>query len=178
VRANRHRSIANPVPTAPDLVVLCIDDSATYRQLIVKAMRNQPHMTVAQAGEGEEGIQLATGRMPVLILLDSNLPDMTGADVLRRLKAIPATRPIPVVVLTGETRDEIHAEMRAAGAAECLVKPIDLDRLYELVDRYARRPLHGYRGLMAPSVAGRPARSSPCGSALAATGAWSTGRAA
>lgn len=127
--------------------VLCIEDSPTNRQYIVMAMRQRPHVTVIEAADGSEGIRLATARTPALILLDGHLPDMTGADVIRRLKSASATRDIPVVVLTGEVREEIHAEMQAAGALGCLIKPIDLVNLYELVDRHVPRP--GARALSA-----------------------------
>lgn len=134
--ADSVKRTVEPAPAVP-AVVLTVDDSATFRQLIAIAMRYRPHVTVLTAGEGSEGIRLASERRPVLILLDGNLPDMSGADVLRRLKAVPATSEIPVIVLTGETREEIHDELRAAGAAECIAKPIGLDHLYEIVDRYA-----------------------------------------
>lgn len=150
--ANSAERSVEPAPAVP-AVVLTVDDSATVRQLIAMAMRYRPHVIVLMAGEGSEGIRLACERRPVLILLDGNLPDMSGADVLRRLKAVPATSEIPVVVLTGDTREEIHDELRAAGAAECIVKPIDLDRLYELVDRYVPKA-----STPASSFAARPVR--------------------
>jgi CheY-like chemotaxis protein len=118
------------------MAVLCIEDSATSRQYIVMAMRQRPHVVVVEAADGGEGITLANARTPDLILLDGHLPDMTGADVIRRLKGAPATRDIPVVVLTGESRAEAHAEILAAGAIACLVKPINVAHLIELVDRH------------------------------------------
>lgn len=69
-------------------------------------------------------------------------------DVLRRLKATPTTREIPVVVLSGETRAQFEDASRAAGAAEYIVKPVDLDRIYELVDRYM--PESGATGQATP----------------------------
>lgn len=117
--------------------VLTIDDSATARQLIAMAMRRRPHVTVLMASNGSDGVRIASEQQPAMILLDGYLPDMSGLDVLRSLKALPATREIPVVMLSGETRDQFDDASRAAGAAEYIVKPVDLAHLYELVDRYA-----------------------------------------
>lgn len=131
---------ADPGASGPAMAlaaaVLTIDDSATARQLISMALRYRPHVAVLMAGEGSEGIRLAGERMPALILLDANLPDMSGMDVLHRLKTTALTHPIPVVVLTGDPRKEILEALRAGGAEECIVKPIGLDQLFDLVDRY------------------------------------------
>lgn len=133
------RDVSGPVP-ADGPAVLCVDDSATNRRIIELAMRYRPHVELLQAGDGAEALRLAFERRPALILLDGNLPDINGQEVLRRLKAAPATRSIPVVVVTGEHRREILDGMRAAGATDCIVKPIDLDRLLDLVDVYAPAP--------------------------------------
>ena len=125
-------------------IVLTIDDSATARQLIAMAMRRRPYVTVLMAGNGSDGIRIASEQEPAMILLDGRLPDMSGLDVLRSLKALPTTRGIPVVMLSGETREQFDDATREAGAAEYIVKPIDLDRLYELVDRYV--PENGATG--------------------------------
>lgn len=125
---------------APSRAVLCIEDSATNRQFVVMAMRQRPHVVVVEAADGDEGITLANAHNPDLILLDGHLPDMTGADVIRRLKSAAATRDIPVVVLTGDSREEVHAEILDAGAIACLVKPINLTHLIEVIDRHLPGP--------------------------------------
>jgi DNA-binding response OmpR family regulator len=120
-------------------IVLSIDDSATVRLFIEMALRHRPHVGVLTAGTGETGIQLAREHAPSLILLDASLPDIRGLDVLRELKGTATTAGTPVVVLTGGTA-EPTASFLAAGAAGFMVKPIDLDDLYALVDRYAPSP--------------------------------------
>lgn len=127
-----------PVGTRP--TVLCVDDSAVSRLLMTRALQQRPHLEVITADRGAEALELAAEHLPSLILMDGWLPDLTGVEVIRLLKERPATREIPVVVITGDDRAELHREMRAVGAADCIVKPISLDRLFELVDRYLPAP--------------------------------------
>lgn len=115
--------------------LLHIDDSATLRLFVHAAMRRRPHVDVLGAPNGAEGMRLARAHLPALILLDCSLPDIRGIDVLRTLKGAEATSRIPVVVLTGSAGEADQA-FAAAGAEQYVVKPIDLDALYALVDRH------------------------------------------
>jgi CheY-like chemotaxis protein len=76
---------------------------------------------------------------PDLILLDLNLPDMPGAEALRRLQADPATASIPVVVISADATPGRIARLRAEGAVDYLPKPFEISRLLALVDEYAVR---------------------------------------
>lgn len=115
--------------------VLHIDDSATVRLFVHAAMRRRPHLDVLGAPNGAEGIRLAREHLPALILLDGLLPDIQGIDVLRALKGAEPTSRIPVVMLTGSV-EEADQPFAAAGAEQYVMKPVDLDALYALVDRY------------------------------------------
>ena len=71
---------------------------------------------------------------PDLILLDLHLPDMAGDETLRHLRKDPATKRIPVVIISADaTRSQIR-RLRAAGADEYLTKPLDVKRFLEVVD--------------------------------------------
>jgi CheY-like chemotaxis protein len=70
---------------------------------------------------------------PMVILLDLNLPLMGGIEVLRRIKADPRTRRIPVVVLTVSTRDSDIAECRRLGVAAYIVKPVGFQNFSETI---------------------------------------------
>jgi CheY-like chemotaxis protein len=69
---------------------------------------------------------------PDVLLLDLDLPDVGGAEILRRLKADPATAPIPVIVISADTRKEQQERLMAAGARAYLTKPVEISRLMEL----------------------------------------------
>ncbi|MBI5387453.1 MAG: response regulator [Verrucomicrobia bacterium] len=72
---------------------------------------------------------------PRLVLLDLNLPKVSGLEVLRRIKADARTRNIPVVVLTASRRDESFAEARRLGAAAYIIKPVDFWNLSEVTPK-------------------------------------------
>lgn len=78
---------------------------------------------------------------PALILLDSNLPILNGWEVARRLRAIPETRAIPVIVLTGYLPPQMQEQLGAIGVDGCELKPIDFPQLLAKVRRLAH---HGF----------------------------------
>jgi CheY-like chemotaxis protein len=88
---------------------------------------------------GKQTVQLAVQNKPVLILLDLNLPDMHGSDVLRALKATPETASIPVVVISADAMPRQLDSLREAGAEDYLTKPLDIPQFLEEIDRYIRR---------------------------------------
>jgi CheY-like chemotaxis protein len=84
---------------------------------------------------GELGLELARERSPDVILLDLHLPDLGGEEVLTRLRAEPATREIPVVVLSADATGRQREPLLAAGALDYLTKPIEVRALLEVIDR-------------------------------------------
>ena len=82
------------------------------------------------AGDGKTCLALAKASPPDLILLDCMLPDMPGADVLRRLRADPVTRNIPIVVFSASQATDCRVEAFRAGADDFLVKPVDQATLF------------------------------------------------
>jgi two-component system response regulator len=77
-------------------------------------------------------------RSPDLILLDLNLPRLTGRQVLDRIRATPALRTVPVIVLTTSHRPEDIQEMYAAGANTYIAKPQDFTRFVEVLQTIQR----------------------------------------
>ena len=89
------------------------------------------------------GLELARQHHPDLIVLDLHLPDMPGANVLRHLKADPATREIPVIVLTADASKGQAERVKALGAIEYLTKPLDVPNFIQiLTNNLAERQLH------------------------------------
>jgi len=86
------------------------------------------------------GLELACQHRPDLIVLDLHLPDMPGSDVLKRLKAEPATREIPVIVLTADASTHQSEHVRQLGATEYLTKPLNVPKFLEIIaDNLAER---------------------------------------
>ena len=84
--------------------------------------------------QGRLGIELARLHHPDLILLDLNLPDVSGADVLGELRDDPRTIDIPVVVISADAMPDRIKQLLAAGASAYLTKPIDVHQLLGVLD--------------------------------------------
>lgn len=99
------------------------DDS--MMQKVLRAMFEANDCELRMWGDGRSALKELAGQKPDLVILDVNLPDMTGHDVCRSLKADPKTKAIPVLMLTGEAR-ELQNRVNALelGADDYLFKPI------------------------------------------------------
>lgn len=104
--------------------ILIVDDVATNR-IVYKVKLGAACYVPILASDGATCLALAMSDKPDLILLDLVLPDMGGADVLRRLRANPETAAIPVVVFSAETGDDARLDALAAGADDFLTKSVD-----------------------------------------------------
>jgi len=85
---------------------------------------------------GKETLKLAIEHRPDLIMLDLNLPDMHGIEVLRSLKANEITHSIPVVIISADAMPKTIEELLKEGAKRFLTKPIDVMELLEVIDKY------------------------------------------
>jgi CheY-like chemotaxis protein len=108
--------------------VLLVEDSDAIRDAFTILLEDAGY-TVLGAGTGEEALRLAAEHAPDLMLLDMGLPDMTGLDVVRQVKSVPATAGIAVVAVTGRDEDADRRACLAAGCTAYLVKPINTQKL-------------------------------------------------
>jgi two-component system cell cycle response regulator len=104
--------------------ILIVDDVATNR-IVMKVKLTAAGYLPVVAADGTSCLALAKAQAPALILLDCNLPDMPGTEVLRQLRADPQTRRVPVVVLSARQGPAARIAAFQAGADDFLVKPID-----------------------------------------------------
>ena len=109
-------------------VLLLIDDQPAIHRLLAAKLRNE-ELEFLTAFCGEEGIDLAVEQQPSLILLDLNLPEMDGFDVLKRLKSDASTMEIPVIVVSGSSSSEDKVRSFEAGAMDYVTKPFDVPEL-------------------------------------------------
>ena len=113
-------------------IVLVIDDDPDAREIVGRFLEKDG-FNVACAVSGEEGLRLAHALHPVAITLDVMMPDMDGWSVLRALKADPAMRDIPVIMLT-MLDDKSRGFL--LGATDYLTKPVDRESLHRVVGRF------------------------------------------
>ena len=109
-------------PVEPQKVLIC-DDDPINRQLLAELLK--PDYTVLLAKNGEQALERAARLMPDLLLLDVVMPDMNGFDVLRRLRADPATAQLAVIFISGLDRPEDEANGLKLGAADYIAKPFN-----------------------------------------------------
>ena len=125
---------------------LYIEDNRSNIRLLERLLARRPEVRLRTAMTGQAALELVVRERPDLILLDLHLPDMKGEEVLRRLWAEPATRSIPVAVLSADATSTQEQRALAAGAIAYLTKPLDLARLLRLLDdRLAHREDGGER---------------------------------
>ncbi|HEX8273136.1 MAG TPA: PAS domain S-box protein [Longimicrobiaceae bacterium] len=123
------------VSTAPAATVLYIEDNLANLSLLETVFAASPGVTLVPALQGRLGVELALEHAPDLILLDLHLPDIPGDEVLRRLRADPRTRDVPVVVISADAMPNRVQRLLAEGAFAFLTKPIELDLFLETVER-------------------------------------------
>ncbi|MEK7737180.1 MAG: response regulator, partial [Pseudomonadota bacterium] len=116
--------------------VLCIEDNPANLRLIERILGQHRDIHLLSASAPGLGLALARTHHPALILLDINLPDMDGYAVMQCLRENQETRGIPVVAISANAMPMDLAQGMAAGFAEYLTKPIDVDKLLKTIDRF------------------------------------------
>ena len=118
--------------------ILLVEDDDMIREMVLQTLELYDH-AVSCAFNGQEALDLARSLAPQLILMDVGLPIIDGYEATHRLKADPATRPIPIITLTAAAGQEDRRKALAAGADEYETKPIDFDRLLTKIDNLLSR---------------------------------------
>ena len=114
-------------------VILTVDDSASVRQM-VKFTLADARYTVIEAVDGQDALSRLNG--PVhLVITDLNMPNMDGISLIRNLRANPACKGVPILMLTTESQDARKQEGKAAGATGWIVKPFATQQLLAVVKR-------------------------------------------
>src|SRR2546421_2364413 len=120
--------------------VLYIEDNPANFALVERILEERPSIKLLQVTRGETGVALAQSHGPKLILLDLNLPDIHGSEVLRRLQENPATRGIPVVVISADATPSQIERLLNAGARNYLTKPFDISPFLAIIDEILEEP--------------------------------------
>jgi two-component system phosphate regulon response regulator PhoB len=124
---------AQPPARARPTVLVC-DDEPVLRML-VRAALGRADYTVVEACDGDEALACTRSEHPDLILLDMMMPGRSGSDVLRELRADPASAETPVIMLTARAQASDRAAMNLAGADHYLTKPFSPVGLAALVEQ-------------------------------------------
>jgi PAS domain S-box-containing protein len=120
------------------LRILHVEDNLANLALVEQILARHQEVELIAATLGSLALELARRHRPDVILLDLHLPDMSGIDVLGRLRADPTTTEIPVVVVSADATPERIERLDAARVAAYLTKPIDVRELLRVIESVAR----------------------------------------
>lgn len=149
VRIHESRPVERTAEAAPTIssgarVLLIVEDDPSFAQTIAMLASGLQFECVI-ATTADEGIELALKHRPTAIVLDIRLPDHTGLTVLDRLKHDPATRHIPVQVISGHDYTHVALEM---GAANVLQKPVEREQLLSSLTKLASKANDATRAVL------------------------------
>jgi len=113
--------------------VLYIEDNVSNLRVVEAMLRHYPSLKLISANNGSFGLEAAKEYRPDVILLDINLPDMNGYDVLKILRQNSATGNIPVIALSADAMPIDVERGLAAGFDDYLTKPVDAEKLFEVL---------------------------------------------
>ena len=119
--------------------LLYIEDNPSNVQLIHDALERATNWEIAHAATGADGLARLRAESFDVVLLDIHLPDLEGADVLATLRADPATREVPIMILSADASSAQIERMRALGATSYLTKPVDVVELVGRLEEIAGR---------------------------------------
>jgi CheY-like chemotaxis protein len=114
--------------------ILIVDDNAVNVLLLEKILKQISTASTISAADGNKGVARAESDLPDLILLDINLPDIDGFEVLNKLKSSEKTKNIPVIALSANAMPKDVEMGKNAGFNDYLTKPINFAALAKAID--------------------------------------------
>lgn len=113
--------------------ILIIEDDPVIRGLLELNLGDEGY-TVISAEDGQQGVSLATEKLPGIILMDMRLPAITGWEATRRLKATQETSHIPIIALTAQSTSQDLRRCFDAGCDAFMTKPIQFAQLFTKIE--------------------------------------------
>jgi PAS domain S-box-containing protein len=132
-----HAALALQGARAP---VLVVDDDADVRWTVTQLLARAGLETMT-AADGEEALASIAARRPALVILDVAMPGLGGHEVLRRLRQEPATRSLPVIILTAGSSGAGRSELMELGAGEYVRKPFSAPELLQTIRTHLAGPV-------------------------------------
>ena len=128
------RTLAGPAGPRAAHTLLYVEDNPDNMMLVKELVRYRSGMRLLAAPDGRTGIEMARHHQPDLVLMDLNLPDMTGFDVFQALRAMPETAQVPVIAITANAMAGAMERGQELGFFRYLSKPISIDEFNASVD--------------------------------------------
>ena len=134
---DQHNSPSPDLQDNNNPLVLIVEDHADTREML-RILLNMIGCRVIEAEDGEQAMSVAEKGHPDLILLDLKMPLLDGLTVTRLIRSHPVLNEVPILLITGMDTPQFHREALSAGCNDCLIKPLDFERLQELIKLLAR----------------------------------------
>ncbi|MBF0240545.1 MAG: response regulator [SAR324 cluster bacterium] len=115
-------------------VIMTVDDSPSIRQMVTFTLKNAGY-EVVEAVDGADAINKVKQHSVNMVITDLNMPNVDGIELIKQLRANPAHKFTPIVMLTTESQDTKKQEGRSAGATGWIVKPFKPDQLIAVVKK-------------------------------------------
>ena len=116
----------------PGELILLVEDNDNNRLLIRDVLQASGYRVI-EAETAEDGVRMAAEQRPALVLMDIQLPGMSGIEALQRLRADPVTRAIPVVAVTASAMTQDRRQIMAAGFDGYQSKPISVKSFLQTI---------------------------------------------
>lgn len=116
--------------------VLVVDDSATMRRMIIASLQDLENIHFSQASNGLEAIERLAVASADVMILDLNMPDMHGIEVLKFIRKQPSYQGLPVIVLTTRGDEASRVVANGVGASAYVTKPFDPQSLAQQVREF------------------------------------------
>ena len=118
---------------------LVVDDSTTMRRIIINTLNKVGYQDIAEAANGREGVERLATTPVDMIITDWNMPEMSGIDFIRSVRANDATKNLPVLMVTTNAAKDDIVEALRAGVNSYVVKPFTPDTIKEKIESMLAR---------------------------------------
>lgn len=118
--------------------VLIVDDSSTARSIIRRTLEisGLEDLEIGEASNGEEALEILKSNKYDLVFTDLNMPNMSGEQLLKRIKSSPKLNNIPVVVISSMTNESRENKLLSEHAAKIFPKPLSMPDIQEFLENY------------------------------------------
>ena len=120
--------------TDQNMKILTVDDFSTMRRIIRNMLRQLGYTNIVEAEDGAEALSLLQREKVDFVISDWNMPNMSGLDLLKAIRADENLKPLPVLLVTAEALKENVVEAVKAGVNHYVVKPFTAEKLKEKID--------------------------------------------
>jgi two-component system, chemotaxis family, chemotaxis protein CheY len=120
--------------TDQNMKILTVDDFSTMRRIIRNMLRQLGYNNIVEAEDGAEALSLLQREKVDFVISDWNMPNMSGLDLLKAIRADDNLKPLPVLLVTAEALKENVVEALKAGVNNYVVKPFTAETLKERID--------------------------------------------